>query len=136
MQVASEPLAQLLNSVFGHLEVRTDAPDCLLQIIEFGEMVFVFENQVTVICCSPTEVVPLVKAFLTERIFLQNSTGVAFHAATLVRGNGALLISGPPGAGKTTLTTRLLQEDFEYAGDDVALIGNDGEVGGYHLHSR
>ncbi|WOH56115.1 MULTISPECIES: hypothetical protein [Bradyrhizobium] len=46
-----------------------------------------------------------------------------------------LLLCGQPGAGKSTLALELVDAGFQYAGDDVALIGADGTICGIHLPS-
>jgi Coenzyme PQQ synthesis protein D (PqqD) len=130
LNVANERLMQLFGPVFEHLPSSAEEPHCILEINEMEGMTLIFENRATVICCRVNEAVPLIKAYITERICRLDATRVVFHAATLIHNNKALLISGAPGAGKSTLSTRLLEEGFEYAGDDIALIGLDGEVRG------
>jgi hypothetical protein len=130
MQTQTERTAQLLSKVFGQFFDEIEHPDCILQIIENDAMAYVVRDGSSVLCCPASELIPQLKAYVTEQILIRRSADVAFHAATLVRNGKALLISGPPGAGKSTLTARLLEEDFEYAGDDVALIQPNGEVSG------
>ncbi len=126
MHFANELLARLFTPVFEHLPVSADVPNCILHVCEVNGTVLVFENGKSIICCSTNEAVPLLKAHLTKQICSRHANGISFHAATLIRDKKTLLISGPPAAGKTTLAARLLEESFEYAGDDIYLIGPDG----------
>src|ERR1700730_5749017 len=48
----------------------------------------------------------------------------------LLSGGRGLLVSGRPGAGKTTLAVHLMEAGFEYAADDIVLIASDGRVKG------
>jgi energy-coupling factor transporter ATP-binding protein EcfA2 len=52
------------------------------------------------------------------------------HAACLVAGGKGLLVSGRPGAGKTTLALHLMDLGLEYSGDDIVLIAPDGRAEG------
>ena len=44
-----------------------------------------------------------------------------------------MLIGGQSGAGKTTLTLRLLESGFDYCADDISLISADGKAKGVPL---
>jgi hypothetical protein len=65
---------------------------------------------------------------LMLRKVLADCGEVALHAACLGRNGQALLLCGAPGAGKSTLTLALLRAGFDYLGDDVTLINQQGEV--------
>ncbi len=78
------------------------------------------------------EVVPVIRGgnltlqiyerFLTA-VFDRVSTHAVLHAAALVDARGdALLIAGPSGFGKTSLTLELLCRDFRFLSDDYAPI--------------
>jgi hypothetical protein len=50
------------------------------------------------------------------------------HAASLRRGGRRVLLVGPKGGGKTTLTLRLIQEGYEIEGDENVFITPEGVV--------
>ena len=58
------------------------------------------------------------KAFVRSQVRLL----IAIHAAAITDGQGCVLIAGPCGAGKTTLTAALLKEGYGYLTEDTTLI--------------
>jgi hypothetical protein len=130
LHLETDYLAQLFVPVFGHLPKFIDTPSYSLHIYQLNDEVVVFDDEKSIIFCKSSEAVPLVKAHLTKLICVQNQEGVAFHAATLIRNDRTLLISGPPGAGKSTLAARLVEDEFQYGGDDVYLIRVNGKGNG------
>ena len=132
IRVCGRHLAKLL-SLFDHQ--MAPVKDCghTLYAIESDHLVNVFHNRVNVICCDAIELAPLIKAYIAEQIIALSEPNVVFHAACLVSGEKKLLISGTPGAGKTTLTLSLLEAGFGYEGDDIALIAPNGDVRGIPL---
>ncbi len=79
------------------------------------------------------EAVPTLKARLVDNV-LRATDRIALHAAALVRRGRALLLSGEPGAGKSTLATALTLAGLGYAGDDIALLDGDAMVQGIAFH--
>lgn len=64
--------------------------------------------------------------WLAVSLALEASTQYAvFHCAALVRDSGAVLLVADSGAGKTTLTTGLMQRGWEPLGDDIALVDRE-----------
>ena len=55
---------------------------------------------------------------------------IALHAACLVRNGAAMLVFGPPGAGKSTLCLNLLAAGMGFAADDLTLVHCGGLVQG------
>jgi hypothetical protein len=129
IRVANERLAQLLT-LFDHQTGPIHDGGHILEIVEAGDLVHVFHNKRGVICCDAIELAPAVKAYISEQIVAASSPNVVFHAACLGRHGRNLLISGRPGAGKTTLSLRLAEAGFEYGADDIVLIGPDGKATG------
>jgi hypothetical protein len=80
--------------------------------------------------CEVEALAPTIKAYITDRMIRSDRSAFALHAASLAKGGLGLLLCGEPGAGKSTLTLQLVDAGFQYAGDDVALIGSDGMIHG------
>ena len=129
VHASSKQLAELLGILERHLTPLRTAGQ-VLQVIEIDGLVHVLHDRHNVACCELAELAPLIKAYITEQIINSTPTNVVFHAACLVRDGKSLLISGPPGAGKTTLALRMVQGEFEYSGDDIVLIAPDGSATG------
>jgi hypothetical protein len=129
LRIASERLAQLLIPVFAHLRVRDEVPGEILSVVEIDGLVHVLHNDANLLCCEIDEVTPSIHGYVVDRTLAQRNPNVALHSACLVHGEKNLLIGGHSGAGKTTLTLRLLDGGFRYGGDDVAIVSPDGVRG-------
>jgi Coenzyme PQQ synthesis protein D (PqqD) len=129
IHVLDQRLAGLLSAFEHHLVPAREA-DHVFQVLELNGLVHVLHNGHNVICCDDIELMPSIKAYITDRIVTMSPPNIVFHAACLVRGGKSLLISGRPGAGKTTLTLHLTDGEFAYGGDDIVLIAPDGSATG------
>lgn len=129
IRVATERLARLFTS-FDHHIVPTGDCGHVFHVVEADNLVHVFHNKVGVICCDAIELTPAIKAYITDQIVAKSAPNVVFHAACLVRGKKSILLSGRPGAGKTTLALRLVEAGFEYSADDIVLIAPNGDATG------
>ena len=130
IRTSSERLTQLLIPLFGQTRGITDKIADTFEVVEIDSQVHIFHNRTRVAQCAINELVPALKAQITELIMLKASPDVAFHAACLLSGGKGLLLSGRPGAGKTTLAVHLMEAGFEYAADDIVLIAHDGRATG------
>jgi hypothetical protein len=129
IRVANGRLAGLLT-MFEHHPTSTRKSEHIFEVVELNGLVHVLHNKQNAICCEDFELAPSIKAYITDQLVTLSTQNIVFHAACLVRDGKSLLISGGPGAGKTTLALRLAKEGFEYGGDDVVLIGPDGSATG------
>jgi hypothetical protein len=129
IQATSELLARLSPLFCDHV-IAADGHGDIFHVVEHDRLIHVFHNELNVICCDVNELAPSLKAYITEQIVTKSPPDVVFHAACLVRGERSILISGAPGAGKTTLALHLMNAEFEYRADDIVLIAPDGNVTG------
>jgi energy-coupling factor transporter ATP-binding protein EcfA2 len=130
IQTSSKRLTELLIPLFSEVSRENTPADDTFEVLEVDGQVHVLHNKTSILWCAVDELVPSFKAYLTEQILLRSSPDVALHAACLVADGKSLLISGRPGAGKTTLALHLMDLGFEYGGDDIVLIGPDGRAEG------
>jgi hypothetical protein len=79
---------------------------------------------------EPAGLAPELKAALTDLVLQAVSGAFLTHGAWLVRGDRGLVLSGAPGAGKTTLTAALAAAGWRYGGDDILRVEPDGRARG------
>ncbi|AZO29094.1 PqqD family peptide modification chaperone [Mesorhizobium sp. M1B.F.Ca.ET.045.04.1.1] len=113
-------------SVFRHLEVRREAADILLQVVEHDRRVHLFRDDGWVLSCSRDELPVMLKGQLLTEVLDHGAYELALHAAALVGNERLVLLCGNPGAGKTTLTLALVHAGFRFASDDVTLLDAKG----------
>jgi hypothetical protein len=130
IRTSSERLTQLLKPLFGQCSEVSDSIEDTFEIVELDRQVHIFHNRACIARCAINELVPTLKAHITEQVTLKSSPDIALHSACLLSGGRGLLVSGPPGAGKTTLAVHLMEAGFAYAADDIVLIAPDGRATG------
>jgi hypothetical protein len=130
IQTSSERLTQLLIPLFNQNGSVTVKIGDTFEVVEIDRQVHIFHNKTCVARCAIHELLPALKAEITEQVMLKSFPDIALHAACLLSGGKGLLVSGRPGAGKTTLAVHLMEAGFEYAADDVVLIAPDGRATG------
>jgi hypothetical protein len=129
IQTSGEQLTQLLIPLFSQMSA-TESADDIFEVIEIDQLIHVFHNKACAFQCGISELAPTMKAYITEQIVQRSSPDVVFHAACLLFGGKSLLVSGRPGAGKTTLALHLMEAGFDYGADDIVFIAPDGSVMG------
>ncbi len=130
VQTSSERLIKLLRPLFSQKSQVIGTPEHTFEIVEIDGLVGIFHNKTCVVRCTVNELTPTLKFHITEQILLRSFPDVAFHAACLLSGKKGVLVSGRPGAGKTTLALHLMEAGFAYAADDIVLMEPDGRARG------
>ncbi|WP_453998691.1 PqqD family peptide modification chaperone [Afipia felis] len=120
-----------LRSLF----IATAAPqagtEATFAVHRAGHTAVVMHEGRKVLSCAVNELAPTFKAYVVEQLLLSgDARDVIFHAAAVTSGDCGLLISAPPGTGKSTLTMHLLNAGFCYAADDIVTIAPDGAIHG------
>lgn len=127
----TDELRALVSPTFAHLVTGAgQAALADIELVQGDEMVFLSTGGTSYAAIDAGEATPAIKAYLVEQVLAKAPPRIALHTACLARGNGALLLSGPPGAGKSTLTVALSHSGFDYASDDITLLGSEGLVEG------
>ncbi|HKH21740.1 MAG TPA: PqqD family peptide modification chaperone [Gammaproteobacteria bacterium] len=130
IHASSERLTQLLIPLFSEVGSVSEKAEDTFEVVEMGGSGHIFHNKACIARCTNDEVAPTLKAYLTEQVVLRSYPDISFHGACLLSGGKGLLVSGRPGAGKSTLALHLMEAGFEYAADDVVLIAPDGRATG------
>lgn len=120
---------RILDTLFRDvLSSERDSPHvtyCLIQEGNRGEVRLYRRNDLERRARSEVEM----SAYLLDRVVYHladhSRTGLVFHAAALAWKGHGLLLPGPTGSGKTTLTAWLLARGFDYLTDELAFIPLD-----------
>lgn len=111
-----------LQTVFGQFPPFNGAPMVRLAITPWAEGFHLFENDRYLGAFAGQEVVPQVKALLTERVTRKRFDGFFAHGALVARGPVLAMLSGPPGAGKSTLAQALQAAGWSLLADDLIRV--------------
>jgi hypothetical protein len=114
------------DDVFGHLRVEISDPSITVSVVGCRQSWFIFERDTPFAACASHELVPHLKAILTERYVSSVENAFLIHGALLARHRNGLLICGSPGAGKTTLSVALTGSGYRYCSDDIVRIERNG----------
>lgn len=125
-----ETLAARVAPLFGHLETGGQGGEIHYDLWSAHGLALLSRDGGRAAVLHPDQTGSLVKARLTQDMLDDPRWGLALHAGCLRRSGRALLLTGRPGAGKTTLTAWLLRAGFAYDGDDITMLRRDGKVRG------
>jgi len=118
------------DDVFGHLYARAELSPRRLAVVRDGELAFLFRGKTALGACAPNDLTAHLKACLTEAYVAAVGEGFVAHGALLTRGDAAVMLSGAPGAGKTTLAVALAAAGWAYGGDDIVRFDGRGKARG------
>ncbi|MCW2238572.1 hypothetical protein [Azospirillum canadense] len=126
----TDTLADIAEPEFRNLDAANRAPDRRFDVVEQSGGFLLQADGEDAVTGHRDELVPALRAALMVDALRSARYEVALHAACMISGPNAVLISGSPGTGKSTLAVALAHAGFGYGGDDVALLHADGRVTG------
>lgn len=130
MRVAYHGDAAPLAALFRHVEAPEGPAEVALALLGGPGGAHLFRDGTWLMSAAREAAATLLKGQLLTEVLERGRQALALHTAALLRGERLLLLSGPPGTGKTTLAMGLVQAGFGFAGDDVALLYPDGSCAG------
>jgi hypothetical protein len=78
--------------------------------------------------CDAASIVAQVERLLIQTVVAATPHLLTLHAAALQRDGGPLLLVGPSGAGKTTLSIALARAGWRFGSDEIVLLGRDQDL--------
>jgi hypothetical protein len=128
LRFGSAALERDVHPVVAHLEVPTsDAVDAELQLLDAGAGAAVLVEGILPVgvCERREEIAPLVQATVQNLASRRHPCLLQIHAGVIGDGEGALLLPGAAGSGKSTLTAGASAAGFRYLSDEMAHLDED-----------
>lgn len=119
----SDPLPWMIRPMIAQFMIERTVRAPVVAVMASGAGYFLlFEDDV--IGLFPRDrIVAELKALLTDRLAMATDGGsFLIHAALLARDGQAMLLTGEPGAGKTTLSVALAAGGWDYGADDIVRV--------------
>lgn len=125
-----EALVRHVAPLFAHLQTHAvnDPSDIAYHLWQSNGLCLFSSGAGHAAVLQLNQAATLVKAQILQDIINDPRWSLALHAGCVGRNGKALLLTGSPGAGKTTLISWLLGSGFAYHGDDISMLGADGRV--------
>jgi hypothetical protein len=124
LRTADDPLQKPAHDLLDHVRVPDDeAVAGTLEIVPGeGSWSLAYNGELVDRCSHQDSIVPMVHGNLVIAAYKRSDCLVALHAAAVIGQRGAILLAGTPGSGKSTLTSALIANGFDYCADDTVLL--------------
>ena len=119
---AIESLLGTLRTVSTNCKQRT-LPCIEINVVPRGERWDITLDENIEVTCDTDLIVAEVERVLVQKVVPGTPHLLTFHAAALQRHGRTLLLAGPSGAGKTTLSLALMRAGWCFGSDEIVLLG-------------
>jgi hypothetical protein len=100
-------------------------PDIDIEIVAHGNRWDILVGGQLKATCETASIVAQVERLLIQTVVGATPHLLTLHAAALQRDGRPLLLAGPSGAGKTTLSLALARAGWSFGSDEITLLGRD-----------
>lgn len=122
LRFGSNELFQLISGAYACLETDAADPDHTYSLAEAGDYVLLNKDRGAAQIARRSTVAVRLKTAILEQVLSDHEDAAALHAACVLRNDEAILLLGPPGMGKTTVSLALLRHGFGFGSDDVTMV--------------
>jgi hypothetical protein len=123
IRMAEKEWESSVRPLFAHLESSVQMPDVVMDLVhDGGEYLVVREGSVMGAAAGLDKIAPVIGQELLRTAYLRTNYLIAVHGAVVHDGSRSVILAGPSGAGKTTLTAALIYSGLGYFTDDVAIL--------------
>jgi hypothetical protein len=98
-------------------------PDIGIDIVARGDQWDIMVGGQLKATCESASIVARVERLLIQTVVAATPHLLTLHAAALQRDGGPLLLAGPSGAGKTTMSLALARAGWSFGSDEIVLLG-------------
>ena len=121
---SNEELYGVVHPALAHLETNAPAATSYrVDIVEIADEILVLENDRILGSCAGRHcLAPLLQGIIGLIALRDFRYLIALHAAALVSADGALLLAGRSGCGKSTVSAALSSAGWQYLSDDTILL--------------
>jgi hypothetical protein len=118
--------ADRIAQVFGQLRRAGGDAQARLTVLPWAGGFHIFQDHAYVGAAAADDLIPRLKALLTDLLIGAPCEGFYAHGALLARGGRSVFLAGAPGAGKTTLAMALCGGGYDPLADDIVQVTGAG----------
>ncbi len=117
---------RLVRPILAHLETEAEKDDVVLTVVSDGtEHVIVRDGLIAGSVPYPDQIAPVLGQEALRCAFRRIDCLIAIHGAVVHNGSECVILAGPSGIGKSTLTAALIKGGLGYFTEEVAVLHRD-----------
>jgi hypothetical protein len=121
-------IGKVIAASFRQFEQATLSAQDTCEIVQHNGLMFLCEENGPGYIVEEAQVVPALKAILTEHLLAMEGDHLLLHCAAVIKQGRIFLLLGEPGSGKSIMTLALIKRGFQYAGDDIVVFDHQGRA--------